>query len=202
MKLKYKLLLLYVGVSFLILATIGTLLFSRLRQTIYADIYDDFQSQLAHVDFALSSVIGSVERDLANLVATDRVRSRHDENFTSFINADPDTFQYNIGELEQEIIDIFNNYRTTHPYVNSVYMGRENGSFVRSHKRTKSTKYDPRLRPWYVLAKRHPGQIKITDPRRYRHYPRQSDGLHRKCRSRPQGIHGAVRSQRYRARQP
>jgi len=153
MKLKNKILLLYVGVSILILATIGTLLFKRLTTAIYTDIYNDFQSQLAHIDFALSSVINSAKKDLAGIVAADRVRSTYDENFTNFTDADPATFQYNIGELEQKIITIFNTYRITHDYVNSVYMGRENGGFVRSHKRAKSTKYDPRLRPWYVLGR-------------------------------------------------
>jgi signal transduction histidine kinase/DNA-binding response OmpR family regulator/HPt (histidine-containing phosphotransfer) domain-containing protein len=166
MKLKYKILLLYVGVSILILATIGTLLFTRLRQAIYTDIYEDFQSQLAHIDFALSSVINGAKKDLAGMLAADPVRSRYDGNFTNFTDADPATFQYNIGNLEQKIITLFNNYRITHQYVNSVYMGRENGSFVRSHKRAKSTKYDPRRRPWYVLGKENPGNIMITDPYR------------------------------------
>ena len=166
MKLKYKILLLYVGVSIVILATIGTLLFTRLRDAIYADIYENFQNQLTHIDFGLSTVIKGVEKDLANIAATDAVRSEQDESFTNFINADEESFQYNIGQLENTVIDIFNTYRLTHTHVNSVYMGRENGSFVRSHKRARPTKYDPRLRPWYVLAKRNPGEIKITDPYR------------------------------------
>jgi len=166
MKLKYKILLLYIGVSILILVSIGTLLSLRLQKTIYTDIYDNFQNQLAHIDFALSSVIKGVEGDLLGIVAADQVRSRDDNDFTNFTAADPATFQYNIGELEQKIINIFNDYRITHDYVNSVYMGRENGGFVRSHKRNRSTKYDPRLRPWYVLGKENPGKVMITDPYR------------------------------------
>ena len=111
MKLKNKILLLYVGASILILATIGTLLFKRLTTTIYTDIYNDFQSQLAHIDFALSGVITSAKRDLTGIAATERVRTRADENFTNFTDADPATFKYNIGTREQNIIDIFNTYR-------------------------------------------------------------------------------------------
>ena len=166
MKLKNKILLLYVGVSILILATIGTLLFKRLTTRIYTGIYNDLQNQLAHIDFALSSVISSAKSDLAGIVATDVVRSTEDEDFTNFTSAEPDTFEYNIGELEQKIIDLFNTYRVTHDHVNSVYMGRANGSFVRSHKRAKATKYDPRLRPWYVLGKENPGKVMITAPYR------------------------------------
>ena len=166
MKLKYKILLLYAGVSILILITIGTLLSARLQDKIYTDIYNDIQSQLAHIDFALSSVIQAVKGDLKGIVAAEVVQSRNEGVFTNFTNADPQTFQYRIGKVEQNIIDIFNNYRITHDYVNSVYMGRENGAFVRSHKRTRPTKYDPRLRPWYVLGKENPGKVMITDPYR------------------------------------
>jgi hypothetical protein len=43
-------------------------------------------------------------------------------------------------------------------------MGRANGSFVRSHKRNRATKNDPRLRPWYVLAKMNPGKMFVIKP--------------------------------------
>jgi len=192
MKLKYKILLLYVGVSVLILATIGTLLFSRLKAATYKEIYDNFQSQLAHIDFALSSVIKSAEKDLAYIAAIDLVRSRNDENFTNFTNADPETFQYNIGELEQKIINLFNTYRITHDHVNSVYMGRENGSFVRSHKRTKPTKYDPRLRPWYILAKENPGKVMITDPYRSVTSPDVNIGIVKALLDKQDRVYGVV----------
>ena len=169
MKLKYKILLLYVIVSILILALVGTLLSAKLQKAIYTKIYNNFQNQLAHIDFALSSVLKGVQNDLAAMVAAESVRAIHDESFTNFTHADPETFQYDIGESEEKIINIFNNYRKTHDYVNSVYMGRENGSFVRSHKRSRPTKYDPRLRTWYILARKNPGKIMISDTTPLRH---------------------------------
>jgi len=166
MKLKYKILILYICASILILTSIGTFLSSKLQRMMFRDIYDGFQNELAHVDFALLSSIKGVEADLAAIAASDQVRRIDDADFTNFLEADPDTFRYHIGEPEQKIINLFNDYRKHHPYANSVYMGRENGSFVRSHKRNRPTKYDPRLRPWYVLAKKNPGTIKVTDPYR------------------------------------
>jgi signal transduction histidine kinase/CheY-like chemotaxis protein len=166
MRLTYKILLLYIGASILIIVSIGAFLSSKLQHKIFVSIYDDFQNQLAHVDFALTSAIHSVQTDLATITATDLVRIRNDADFTTFLDADPATFQYHIGETEQKIINTFKDYRQHHPYANSVYMGRENGSFVRSHKRNQATKYDPRLRPWYVLAKNNPGKIMITEPYR------------------------------------
>ncbi|MGD2024075.1 MAG: response regulator, partial [Desulfobacterales bacterium] len=117
-----------------------------------------------HIDFGLTRLIKNMEHDLNGIAKDKFVRSRDDGNFTSFLNADENTFQYDYGELEQHIISIFNGYRTTHPYVHSVYMGRENGSFVRSHPRARPTRYDPRTRPWYTVAKENPGIVVRTAP--------------------------------------
>ncbi len=166
MKLKYKILLLYVGVSILIIVSISWFVSHKLEQLILKDIYIEFQNQLDHVDFALSRSVKNVEADLRTLASVEAVRTRDDAGFTSFLEADPATFEYNIGPTEQTIIEIFAIYRRHHPYTNSVYMGRENGSFVRSHRRNKPTQYDPRLRPWYVLAKKNPGKVMRTKPYR------------------------------------
>ena len=111
----------------------------------------------------MNNIFFEAESDVYNLVANEIVRSRDDRYFTNFLRADEKTFQYNIQPLEQKIINIFNAYRMTHRYVNSVYMGRENGSSVRSHKRAVPSRYDPRDRPWYILAKENPGNTMITD---------------------------------------
>jgi len=164
MKLKYKLLLLYVVASLFIMLVIGSFLSSALRDTTIDRIARNYQEQLKHIDFGLTRLIKGLEHDLETIARDEFVRSRDDEQFTSFLNADENTFQYNYGELEQRIISIFNGYRKSHPYVHSVYMGRENGSFVRSHKRARPTRYDPRTRPWYTVAKDNPGMIVRTPP--------------------------------------
>jgi PAS domain S-box-containing protein len=164
MKLKYKLLLLYVGAALFIMLVIGTFLSSALRDITIDRIAENYRQQLKHIDFGLTRLVKGMEHDLNGIAQDKFVRSRDDENFTSFLNADENTFQYDYSELEQHIISIFNGYRTTHPYVHSVYMGRENGSFVRSHKRAKPTRYDPRTRPWYTVAKENPGIVVRTPP--------------------------------------
>ena len=164
MKLSQKIILLFAGVSIGILVLTGGFLHSKLREEKFAAIHDGFQSQLAHIDFALTRFFRDVESDLISIASDDRVRIRDGESFTNFLNANPETFTYAIGEAEQSIIDLFNRYRTTHDFVNSVYMGRENGDFVRSHKRARPTAYDPRTRPWYTLAKDHPGKVMRTAP--------------------------------------
>jgi hypothetical protein len=162
--LKRKVLTLYTALSVIILAIVGGALSLWFRFQRLDDLRGELSSQLKHLDFALTSFIVEAENDVAALAANSLVRTRQDEDFTNFLDADPATFSYQIGLAEQEIIDLFNTFRVTHPYVNSVYMGRENGNFVRSHPRAAPTQYDPRDRPWYTLAREHPGEIVRTAP--------------------------------------
>ncbi len=164
MRLKYKLLLLYVGAAFFIMLVIGSFLSSALKDITIDRIAKNYQQQLKHIDFGLTRLIKGMEHDLDGIAQNEFVTSRNDQNFTSFLDADEKTFQYDYGELEKRIISIFNGYRITHPHVHSVYMGRENGSFVRSHPRTKPTRYDPRTRPWYTVAKENPEIVVRTAP--------------------------------------
>jgi hypothetical protein len=118
MKLRYKILLLYVVVGLLILLSIGSFVSSRLKKERFSTISNGIQNELAHIDFALTGYFLQIEEDLNDLASDETVRSRNDQKFTNFTEADPDTFQYNIGALEQKIINIFNRYRQTHKYVN------------------------------------------------------------------------------------
>jgi len=164
MKLARKVLVLYAAVTVVILAVVGGLLFARFRHDRLEDLQRELLNQLKHIDFALTSFMAEADSDVTALAANKLVRTRQDQAFTSFLEADPETFAYNVGQVEQGIIDLFNTFRLTHPYVNSVYMGRENGSFVRSHPRAQPTQYDPRTRPWYVLARDNPGKVMRTEP--------------------------------------
>jgi len=153
MKLRAKTILLFTTAGALIIIVMGMLQYVALREEKLRTIGNEISKQLEHLDFALTRFLEEVESDLVTLAADERIRSRNDQDFTNFLDADPETFEYRIGASEREIIEILNAFRVNHPYVNSAYMGRENGSFVRSHKRGRPTAYDPRTRPWYILAK-------------------------------------------------
>ncbi|MGD9122509.1 MAG: response regulator [Desulfobacterales bacterium] len=164
MKLKYKLLLLYAGAALFIMLVIGSFLATALKDVTIERIARNYGEQLKHIDFGLSRLLKGMEHDLETIAQDESVRSRADDNFTSFLETDEKTFKYDYGELEKRIISVLNGYRTTHPYVHSVYMGRENGSFVRSHPRARPTRYDPRTRPWYISAVENPGIVVRTPP--------------------------------------
>jgi len=163
MNLQSRVLILYLCIALLVLVLIGGVLPASLHKQNLEAISGDSISQLKHIDFALSNFIGEAKYDVMSLSLNDNVQERDDSHFTSFLNASEETFQYSYTPSEQKIIDVFRDYQTTHPYVSSVYMGRENGASVRSFPR-KPTKYDPRDRPWYILAKEHPGTVSVTDP--------------------------------------
>lgn len=164
MKLQARVIVLFLCIALLVLVVIGGVLPSSLHKQNLNTVAKNTIDQLTHVDFALSNFIGSVRYDVHELSVNEEVRSHDASSFTNFLNATEETFQYTIGPEEQEIIDTFRDYQLTHPYVSSVYMGRENGAFVRAFPRARPTAYDPRERPWYILAKEHPGAVMVTDP--------------------------------------
>jgi len=159
-----KLFLLFVIIGLCIIIIVSSFLVFAVRNKEFQTVQENYQNQIELINFATNNFINEAKNDVMIFSLTDAVRVRDDKNFTNFLNADPETFQYNFGRAEQTIIDIFNNYRIIHPFVNAVYMGRENGSFVRSHKWPEPVKYDPRIRPWYTLAKEIPNKVVMTDP--------------------------------------
>jgi len=163
MKLQSKLLILYILSAIFIMIALGGVLYWNLWNRSIRSIQADISNELQHIDFALITFFNQMETGINVLATNNTVRVKDDRQFTNFLDADEKTFTYHIGSLEQRIIDIFHNYLLTHPYVNSVYMGRENGSFVRSHKREQPTRYDPRERPWYRLAKENPWRVMKTE---------------------------------------
>jgi signal transduction histidine kinase len=164
MSLRNKLLVMYIVIGSLVLLSMGGWIYYEFRKIQLEKIQTNVMRQSKLIDVSLTDFIHEVKYDVKALAANDLIRSRDDNDFTSFLGADEATFEYHIGELEQGIIDLLNTYRTTHPYVNSVYMGRENGSFVRAHPRNEPTQYDPRERAWYILAKENPGKVMMTAP--------------------------------------
>ena len=164
MKLQSRVLILYLCIAILVLVLIGGVLPTSLHKQNLDTLSGDSISQLKHINFALSNFIGEAKYDVLALSLNDDIQTRDDAKFTSFLNASEETFQYSYTPQEQAIIALLKDYQTSHPYVSSVYMGRENGAFVRSYPRARPTAYDPRERPWYILAKEHPGTVSVTDP--------------------------------------
>jgi PAS domain S-box-containing protein len=163
MKIRIKLAAICAVASLCVTALAAGILYSWLWRDSLSSLSKNISLQLSHIDFSIKSLFSETESNVDFLLSLDSVRSRDDSGFTSFLGVDEKTFAYRIGPAEQRIIQAFNAMRLTHPNVNSVYMGRENGSFVRSHPRDRPTAYDPRDRPWYSTAKANPGKAALTE---------------------------------------
>lgn len=163
MKLSIKMILLFGATSIVIVFVAGVAIYNRLHRERLNAIQNRISIQLVSFDLLVRQFFGDVEADVDALSRNEVVRIRDDAAFTSFLDA-PDTgFVYNYSFREKEIIRIFSDLLKTHSHVNSVYMGRENGAFVRSHPRTRPTRYDPRDRPWYRLAAGNPDRVMTTE---------------------------------------
>ena len=166
MKLQTRVILIFVIIFFLVTALVGVVLPSAIHEQTLKSATESSSLQIALIDHSISAFISSAKSHVLELSQNPSIRDRDDSRFTDYLNADEETFILSPDEQEQEIITILNNYRITNPYVNSVYMGRENGAFVRSHPRANNTAYDPRDRPWYISAKENPDFVVITEPYR------------------------------------
>lgn len=166
MKLQTRVVLIFVIIFFLVTALVGVILPSAIHEQTLKSATESSSLQISLIDHSISSFISSAKNHVLELSQNPAVRDRDDSGFTNYLSADEETFILKPDKKEQEITAILNNYRTTNPYVNSVYMGRENGAFVRSHPRANNTAYDPRDRPWYILAEENPDSVVITGPYR------------------------------------
>ena len=163
MRLRTKLLVMYAVITAVFTVGAGLGISAYLRRERLSLLKADIVRQLKHIDAALDAFFTEVGHDISMLAADSTIRTRDDRLFTNFVNSNETDFRYAVGGVERKIITIFKNYQASHPYINSVYMGRENGAFVRSYPRERPTRYDPRERPWYRLAKTHPGDTLKTD---------------------------------------
>ncbi|MDD4127025.1 MAG: ATP-binding protein [Methanomicrobium sp.] len=166
MKLQTRVIIIYFLITALVIALVGILLPVTLNQHSLDTITENSNAQLKLVDYSLLVFIESTKNDVLEISLHPDVENRNDKYFTNYLNSTEETFKFNISEEEQAIIDVLYNYYATHPYLNSAYMGRENGAFVRSHSRANNTSYDPRTRPWYILAKENPEVVIVTKPYR------------------------------------
>ena len=161
-----RLLLLFITVGIVSFIALGLLSYRELRNEKLQSIEDNLSGQLQQLDLAVDSFFTNIEAGVLVLANDPLVRTRDDAAFTNFTQADEKTFAYHIGPAEAQIRSLFALHKKYYRYVNSVYMGRENGGFVRSHPRAKPTRYDPRRRGWYRLAKANPGRVVRTEPYR------------------------------------
>ena len=161
-----RILILFIVVGLVYFAFVGLLSYRQLSTEKLNSIKSNLSGQLKQMELVVDTLFTNIESGVLVLAHTPLVRTRDDASFTNFTRVGETPFSYRITETEAEIRKLFAQHKKYYEYVNSVYMGRENGGFVRSHKRAQPTRYDPREREWYKLAKANPGKVMRTEPYR------------------------------------
>ena len=163
MDLRTKVIVLYLCITLMIILFIGISLPISLEEENIHITSEKSIDNLNHVDFALTNFIDHSKYDVYALSLNENIETDDTSGFSSFLN-NSDNYGYSSNETEQEIIKVLRDFQYTHPYVQSAYLGYENGAFIRSQQLGNITTYDPRTRPWYTLAKENPGVVVITQP--------------------------------------
>ncbi|ADN36716.1 putative methyl-accepting chemotaxis sensory transducer [Methanolacinia petrolearia DSM 11571] len=163
MDLRTKVVVLYLCITLMIILFIGIALPISLEDENIHVISEKSIETLNHIDFALTNYIEHSKYDVYALSLNENIETDDTSGFSNFLN-NSDNCGYSSNETEQKIIKVLRDFQYTHPYVQSAYLGYENGAFIRSQQLGNITTYDPRTRPWYTLAKGNPGEVVITQP--------------------------------------
>ncbi len=163
MKFRKRILLIYISIITVFLVSAISISGSYLLNIRIRQIEAEQKRSIHLLEKTITAFLQEVAYDLQTISQNPAVQYPDASRFTSFIGIDEESFQYSYSPEELTIIEVFNRYRENHPHVNSVYMGRSNGSFVRSHPRSRNTPYDPRVRPWYKAGESAPDRVVRTD---------------------------------------
>ncbi len=159
-----RIILLFISVGLVYFTVVGLLSYRQLQTEKISSIKSNLSGQLKQLELVVDTLFTNIESGVLVLAHNPLVRTRDDDGFTNFTKVGETPVSYRFNKTEAEIRKLFAQHKRYYEYVNSVYMGRENGGFVRSHKRAQPTRYDPRERSWYKLAKDNPGQVMRTEP--------------------------------------
>ncbi len=119
---------------------------SFVRKDRLEQISHRYTSELYHINFVLEDYIRQLAYDINNIVQSDELIPPGGKVvYSKFLNGSQG-IDFNPVNEEQKLIDLFSNYKSTHPQVESIYIGFMDGSFVMNTFVGSGFDYDPRLR--------------------------------------------------------
>lgn len=122
------------------------------------------EESIQSLDSTIALFYDDLSRNIEMYAESDLLQ-QVDDSITRYMDSEPGRFAAsNKGGIEQEIFEAFDNYGKTHPGTLYVYMGTEDGGYIQWPETSSDGNYDPRIRPWYLLAKQNDGKVQHTDP--------------------------------------
>jgi len=101
--------------------------------------------------------------NLIDMIVIDERVLLVDDSVNSFVDYDKATFVGSTSRSQLELMTFFEGIVRTHPIINMVSYGTEQGGYVEYPEFVPESPYDPRVRPWYEHAKGADTQI-ISEP--------------------------------------
>ena len=156
----------------IILIPIFTLSFfvnNSTHQEIYDNFVDSTRQQVIQVDDFFTMYFSNLKQDCDFLTKDINVK-KTDKTITSYIEKERELDGYITmtpsvnGGIESEIFKVFEQYGSTHPEVDCVYIGTEYGGYVQWPEAKLPNQYDPRKRPWYNEIMKEKDIVLITRP--------------------------------------
>jgi diguanylate cyclase (GGDEF)-like protein len=130
---------------------------------IYLDRYTEhwlYEDELTHLSNLISQVafmvdesfIKSMEQTTALLAGDERLRA-HSGDIRDYLLYDADAKDFaTVSKGEAGIETVFSNVKATHEAINFIFYGTDTGAYMETPEFAPSSKYDPRVRPWYINA--------------------------------------------------
>lgn len=151
-----------VAVTVVFLTTVGAL---NVRHQAIAEFERSSQARLAQADESLDSNFKDVERNLTYLTQTIQLQTA-DQSITDYLNHGGQMTPDKNGEVEKSIFALLKQFGDSHPNMRYLDMGTRWGGYVQwPIESLNGEHYDPRVRPWYMLAMT--AQDKVVRPAPY-----------------------------------
>ncbi|HYE68972.1 MAG TPA: diguanylate cyclase, partial [Anaerovoracaceae bacterium] len=108
------------------------------------------------------SLISDMKQEVNMLSYVDSVKNSKN-NLLNYTEYDRSIFQYEPTEVEKTIEEQFRLMKISHPAVNFVFLGTEDGGYMEYPRFQAIQPYEPRLRPWYQYTI-HNENIRVSEP--------------------------------------
>jgi len=108
------------------------------------------------------SVLMNME-NLVELITLDERIIAVDSTINSFVDYDQSVFISSTSKTQQSLMTFFEGVLKTHSIIEIVSFGTEEGGYVEYPEFKPNSPYDPRIRPWYINAKKESSNV-ISEP--------------------------------------
>lgn len=141
----------------------GLYINSFLKQWLYEESLVNSHQCLRQAEELIDrSLIADMEEEV-NMMASMKEMQGAVGQLVQYMNYRESSGQASPGALERSISDIFRHYKESHPNINFLFFGTEDGGYTEYPAFQPSQSYDPRLRHWYQNTI-HQDQVMISEP--------------------------------------